>query len=72
MVIDFNVYEDGIPVQHIIVDPGYANRWKEEPWHSEIRQMASRNIAVGIKTEVIVGTRGWSIYPDRDVPAPVR
>jgi hypothetical protein len=56
----------------VIVDPGYPNRWREEPWHSDIRKIARNGLEGAFgegrwQTRVCVGNRTWLILPNKDV-----
>jgi uncharacterized protein len=37
-----------------IVDPAYPTRWREEPWFSDIKQVAKVGLAQGYKTIVSI------------------
>jgi len=50
------------------VDPGFPNRWREEPWHSQIRRLAGEGLSKRRwQTVIKVGSRRWIILPNKDV-----
>jgi hypothetical protein len=55
------------PMIVFIVDPGFPGRWKEEPWHSLIRKIATRGIPGHWQTRVRQDGRAWLCLPDREV-----
>jgi hypothetical protein len=77
MVLDLR-YKDGEPhpVLHVIVDPRYPNRWREQPYYSDIKGMALTGYrgdsGQHYKTMVDVGGKCWVILTHRDVEAPSR
>ena len=50
------------------VDPGFPNRWREEPWHSSIREASQRGLENGTFTTFLLdGKRRLLILPNKDV-----
>jgi hypothetical protein len=75
MVLDLQFKDDEPhPVLHVIVDPRYPNRWREEPYYSDIKSMALTgyrgDFGQHYKTMVDVGGKCWVILTHRDVEAP--
>jgi hypothetical protein len=75
MVLDLQYKDDEPhPVLHVIVDPRYPNRWREEPYYSDIKSMALTgyrgDLGQHYKTMVDVGGKCWVILTHRDVEAP--
>jgi hypothetical protein len=56
-------------IVEITVDRRYPNRWREEPYYSDIRQIALNGLSNGIQfaTRVVVGEQSWLILPHREV-----
>jgi hypothetical protein len=72
MVVHLSGNEDGGELLMMIsVDPAYPGRWREEPWHSQIRRLAliglrgefGRRFAVRVR----VGERRWQVLPNKEV-----
>lgn len=57
------------PTLEIHVDPGCPNRWREEPWHSDIRRTAKLLLDErGGQTFILLGGyRRWLVLPDKEV-----
>jgi hypothetical protein len=75
MVLDLEFKDDEPhPVLHVIVDPRYPNRWREEPYYSDIKSMALTgyrgDFGQHYKTIVNVGGKCWVILTHREVEAP--
>jgi hypothetical protein len=54
----------------VLVDPGFPNRWREEPWHSDLREIASAGFGMAqaeFRVMVRAADRSWMVLPDRDV-----
>ncbi|MBO9557591.1 MAG: YkgJ family cysteine cluster protein [Caulobacter sp.] len=49
------------------VDPASPDAWRMSPFHESFRAWAARGAAQGLTLNVLVGRRGWTILPDRDV-----
>ncbi len=59
---------DRPPVLEINVDRGFPNRWREEPWHSDIRGWARYMLSQGGQTYIVRdGFRRWLVLPDKEV-----
>lgn len=68
MVATTSVSKDGRAVDAIItVDPAYPNRWREEPYYSQIKQLAINCLIANARTLVRVGRRYFAIFPSNDV-----
>ncbi|HMD61295.1 MAG TPA: hypothetical protein VKG78_07670 [Opitutaceae bacterium] len=71
MVVDFNVRDNG-DVMRIWVHPNYPNRWREEPFWSDIGRQARAGLeGKPSKYETIIAYRGewkWIVLPDKVVP----
>jgi hypothetical protein len=66
MVVQLVPGKDGDRYE-IGVDTGYPNRWREEPWHSELRALSAVGLGAGFRVQAIVGKRVWLVLPDNDV-----
>ena len=44
IVINTRVLEDGKMIINFVVDPAYPNRWREEPWFSDIKKVAKAGL----------------------------
>jgi hypothetical protein len=61
-------------VIEILIDPGYPNRWKEEPWFSDLKSLSrsgldgTNKIGRFLTIIVIGGNRRWVILPNKVVP----
>jgi len=54
----------------IHVDPGFPNRWREEPWHSSIREASQRGLENGTFTTFLLdGKQRLLILPNKEVVA---
>ncbi len=55
--------EKGVSYVAFVVDPTYPNRWREEPWFSDIKEMARIGIAgkLGKKWTTVVVIKGQKI-----------
>ena len=55
----------------INVDQRYPNRWREEPYYSDIRWLALSGLKQDdgdrLATRVVVGARSWLILPHREI-----
>ena len=53
----------------INVDRRYPERWREEPYYSDIRQLALSGLEQSDRftTRVVVGVRSWLILPHREI-----
>jgi hypothetical protein len=52
------------------VDPGYPNRWREEPWFSDIRKASRNGLESGeFLTFVSIGKQRLLVFPNKAVPA---
>jgi hypothetical protein len=53
------------------VDPGCPNRWREEPYYSDIKQLATGGLSLPEDemyiTRVVVGDTFFFIFPTRDI-----
>jgi len=72
MVLSLGAFDGGIEVVTVTVDEGYPLRWREPPYHGQLRQMAERGLRVDKKedvrlVQVRVGSRVWLVLPNRDV-----
>jgi hypothetical protein len=79
MVVQFlPFFERAVPgaegsLIEVLVDPGYPNRWREEPWISDLRTLSSaglnRSLSVGHFKVCIVlgGNKRWIVLPNKDV-----
>ena len=70
MVVDFNERDEG-NVMRIWVHPNYPNRWREEPFWSDIGRQARVGLEGTPKYEtIIVYQREWKwlVLPDKVVP----
>ena len=70
MVVDFNERDDG-NVMRIWVHPNYPNRWREEPFWSDIGRQARVGLEGTPKYETIIVYRRewkWLVLPDKVVP----
>jgi hypothetical protein len=66
----WTIEQEAGEVVKFIVDPAYPNRWREEPWHSQIRQIAGKGIQPGglrWQVRVEVGSRAWIVLPTKEV-----
>lgn len=65
------VVEHGERTITINVDRRYPDRWREEPYFSDIRQLALRGLRQDdgerFAIRVVVGTRSWLILPHREI-----
>jgi hypothetical protein len=69
-MVVYQTAEHGERTITINVDRRYPNRWREEPYYSEIRQLALRGLKCDdnrFTTRVIVGARRWLILPHREI-----
>jgi len=55
----------------INVEQRYFERWREEPYYSDIRRLALRGLKQSngdrFATRVVVGARSWLILPHREI-----
>jgi hypothetical protein len=53
----------------IVVDAAYSNRWREEPWHSDIRKLSRSGLDAKrfVTLVAIKGKRKWLVLPTKDV-----
>jgi hypothetical protein len=62
-----------ISVLLITVDPRYPSRWREEPYHSDIKGFSRSGLfgtnpgKIYYQTQVRCGDEGWLILPDEEV-----
>ena len=49
------------------VDPSAPNRWREEPWHSEIKALSMLAFQQNRQVLVTVGNKVIAMLPDREV-----
>ena len=49
------------------VDPASPDAWRKAPFHDTFKTWAARGAAQGLSLNVLVGRRGFTILPDRDV-----
>jgi hypothetical protein len=49
------------------VDPNFANAWRREPYHTQIRQWVKSFEAIGRFVLVRIGSRCIALLPDKDV-----
>jgi hypothetical protein len=82
MVLDFHHdAEMRFPVLRVHVHPKHPNRWREEPYHSDIRRMAhsglmgvsgvmgsSKVIYQTVIVDQVTGKYSHIVLPDKDVP----
>ena len=54
----------------IVVDPGRANSWRQEPYYTQLKNAAASAIANRQALVVQVGGRQWILLPDGDQPVP--
>jgi hypothetical protein len=77
MVITFPQLQDvkSLSILLITVDPRYPSRWREEPYHSDIKGFAQSGLfgdnpgKLYYQTQVRCGDEGWLILPDEEVEA---
>jgi hypothetical protein len=77
MVITFPELLDvsSISVLLITVDPRYPSRWREEPYHSDIKDFSKSGLfgdnpgKLYYQTQVRCGDEEWLILPDEEVGA---
>ena len=50
----------------IHVDPQRHDAWRQEPYHSELRELARSSVARQMAVIVFIRNRIWVVYPDRD------
>lgn len=49
------------------VDPAWPDAWRKAPFHDTFKAWAARGAAQGLTLNVLVGRRGFTILPDRDI-----
>ena len=49
------------------VDPAAPDAWRKAPFHAAFRTWAARGASRGLTLNVLVGRRGYTILPDRDI-----
>lgn len=59
--------EDGGRTLVVEVDPAAPDAWRKAPFHDTFKAWAARGAAQGLTLNVLVGRRGYTILPDRDV-----
>jgi hypothetical protein len=73
MLLDLGMHEEnGIALLRVHVDEQATGRWREEPYHSQLRKMAAIGLArteKNFQTVVSDAGRKWIILPDREVDA---
>ena len=66
IVIDRTMNEHGKRMIRFVVDPGYPNRWREEPWYHVIKSVAKNGMGIW-QTVIEVGDRNWIVFPNKEV-----
>src|SRR5262245_32759379 len=63
MIVDMQVQEVETPFLRVLVDPDYPNQWREEPYYSQIKQLARRGATGELGTKfngvIAVGNEPW-------------
>ena len=59
--------EDGGRRLVVEVDPASPDAWRKAPFHDTFKTWAARGAAQGLSLNVLVGRRGFTILPDRDI-----
>ena len=75
MVITFPERSEVNPVSVLLitVDPRYPARWREEPYHSDIKRFSRSGLSgdnpgkLYYQTQIKCGAEGWLILPDEEV-----
>jgi hypothetical protein len=62
-----STYQAGGLVFCFTVDPAYPNRWREEPWYSQLKQMSATFLRRRINLHVRVGRHYFAIFPSSEV-----
>ena len=57
IVINTRIHDDKMIV-NFVVDPAYPNRWREEPWFSDIKKIAKAGLSKPASCETPI--RGWT------------
>lgn len=62
-------YEDaGADVHCVTVDPAYPNRWRDEPFYSQIKRAAAESLRTDAPVPLVrIGRRYLAIYPSCEV-----
>jgi hypothetical protein len=55
------------PILRFVVDPGFPNRWREEPYHSTIKQAARAGLPSRWQTRVEQGDKTWVVLPNKEI-----
>jgi hypothetical protein len=73
MIMDLGMhFEQNLAILRVHVDESVAGRWREEPYYSQIKKMATIGLyrkEKHFQTVVSDAGRKWIILPDRDVDA---
>jgi hypothetical protein len=61
----------GDPIMEFWVDPGYPNRWREQPYYAKIKHLSLVGLSLpkdtGYMTQVVVGPIIFMIYPSGEI-----